>query len=284
MMTLDQYTATLRKRLEADGYTPAEATWCVRDIFASIKGWTRTRLITDGDRELSEELRQSVEAVMAKMHTGEPLQYALGRARFCGMWLSVTPATLIPRPETEQLVDMITDSAGSRSDLRVLDIGTGSGCIAIALARALVTPQVTATDISEEALDVARANAETLRANVTFRREDILTAKPAPASLDIVVSNPPYITPSEKAEMSPRVLDFEPATALFVPQDRPTLFYAAIARYAAVGLAVGGSLWLEINPLYDRATLAGVTAAGFPGAELIRDERGKNRFINAVKP
>lgn len=283
MMTLDQYTSTMRNRLTADGYTDAEATWCIRDIFAATKGWTRTQLVANGDRELSPELQEAVEAVMAKLDRGEPLQYALGRSRFCGMWLKVTPATLIPRPETEQLVDMITDNASGRSDLRVLDIGTGSGCIAIALARALNSPIITATDISNDALSVAADNARNLSATVTLRHEDILTAKPEPQSLDIIVSNPPYITPAEKAQMSPRVLDFEPAEALFVPQDQPTLFYRAIANYAATALVPGGSLWLEINPLFDRQTLADVTAAGFSGAELIRDERGKNRFIKAIK-
>ncbi|MCM1337984.1 MAG: peptide chain release factor N(5)-glutamine methyltransferase [Candidatus Amulumruptor caecigallinarius] len=283
-MTLDQYTDTLTKRFVADGYTRAEATWCIRDIFAALKGWTRAQLVTNGDREVTDELSARVEGVMERIDRGTPIQYALGRARFCGMWLTVTPAVLIPRPETEQLVDMIADSAAGRRNLRVLDIGTGSGCIAIALARALDGAEVTATDISAEALAVAEANARTLGAQVTFTREDILSARPRAASADIIVSNPPYITPSEQSQMSPRVLDHEPHSALFVPQDDPALFYKAIASYAATALTESGVLWLEINPLYADVTLDAVKAAGLTDAELIRDERGKNRFIKACRP
>lgn len=281
-MTIEKYITALRQRITASGYTPAEATWCIRDIFAVLRGWSHSQLLMNGDHELSDQLRDAVDPVVAKIESGVPLQYALGETRFCGLRLKVTPATLIPRPETEQLVDMITDSAAGIPDLRVLDIGTGSGCIAVALARALRSPHVAASDISDAALDVARENARMPGVRVDFRHEDILKAVPQVAAFDIIVSNPPYITPAEKSHMSPRVLDYEPSGALFVPQDDPTLYYKAIARYAAVALAPGGSLWLEINPLFDNQTVEAVRAAGFTDAELIRDERGLNRFIRAA--
>lgn len=149
------------------------------------------------------------------------------------------------------------------------------------MARALRFPIVTAIDISGEALAVAKENADTLKANVDFKSLDILSATPVRDSYDIVLSNPPYIADKEKADMSANVLMHEPHTALFVPDDDPVKFYRAIARYARVSLSTGGSLWLEINPLYAVETRAVIAEAGFMSIELIRDERGKQRFIHA---
>ena len=193
----------------------------------------------NGDREMLPFTAEKIDRVADRVAAGEPVQYAVGKARFMGNDYRVTPAVLIPRPETAGLVDMICKEYDGRSDLRVLDIGTGSGCIAISLARALPFSSVTAFDISAEALAVARDNARSLGVSVDFRQTDILKAEPGgdSRSFDIVVSNPPYICRSEAADMDARVLDHEPAQALFVPDDGPLLFYTAIGRYAQIGRA-----------------------------------------------
>ena len=197
----------------------------------------------------------------------------------------VTPAVLIPRPETAALVDMITDHAGGRSDLRILDIGTGTGCIAISLARALPFADVDASDISAQALDVARENARNLKTKVTFRQEDILKAEPPAAPCyDIIVSNPPYIAESEKADMDARVLDYEPSTALFVPDDDPLRFYRAIAEYALKALVSDGNLYFEINSNYGPQMKEMLADKGFADIEISRDFRGNIRYASARRP
>lgn len=280
-MTLSECIDKARRSLAAAGYSASETGWIVRDIFAALKGYTRVDLVTRSDDEVTGWLASHVDDLVGKICSGVPVQYATGQARWMGMTLKVTPDVLIPRPETEQLVDMAVAAAGDRTDLRILDIGTGSGCIAIAMARALRFPVVTAIDISPDAIEVARENAATLKASVNFMLDDILTATPQRGSYDIIMSNPPYIADKEKAEMGAGVLMHEPHLALFVPDDDPVKFYRAIARYAAVALSPGGSLWLEINPLYVTRTRAAVADAGFMSIEVVRDERGKQRFIHA---
>lgn len=280
-MTLSVCISNTRKRLTEAGFSPAETSWMVRDIFAALKGYTHVDLITRCDDEITDWLASQVQSVVTRIASGTPVQYALGQTRWMGMTLKVTPAVLIPRPETEQLVDMAIADCGDTTDLRILDIGTGSGCIAIAMARALKFPIVTAIDISDEALAVAKENADTLKAKVDFKSVDILSATPVRGSCDIIISNPPYIAEQEKADMGANVLMHEPHTALFVPDDDPVKFYRAIARYARASLNPGGSLWLEINPLYAIVTRATVADAGFMSIDIIRDERGKQRFIHA---
>lgn len=261
-----------------------EAVWMAREILRVLKGWTQVDMVLKADRAITPWLSGRIADAAARVAAGEPLQYILGTARFMGMDFHVNPAVLIPRPETEQLVDMIADHAGERTDLRVLDIGTGSGCIAIALARALKFARVTATDISPETLEIASANARALRTRISAVQSDILNASPEPDSYDIIVSNPPYICESEQSEMNRNVTEHEPHGALFVPDSDPLLFYREIARYAAVALAGRGELWLEINPLHAAATCREVKSNGFSYVTLIKDERGKDRFVSAIKP
>lgn len=242
---------------------------------------TPTMLFTRGDRVLEPETVARYDRILARISAGEPPQYVIGSARFMGMDLKVTPATLIPRPETAELVDMITDRADGRTDLRILDIGTGSGCIAIALSRAIPFCSVEAIDISSDALAVARENGKTLHAPVDFRHEDILHPDPVSEPYDIIVSNPPYIAHREKAAMEPRVKDYEPASALFVPDSDPLVFYRAIARYASTALKPGGFLALEINPLFATDLQVMLAREGFT-CEIVRDSFGKKRFAFAV--
>jgi release factor glutamine methyltransferase len=214
----------------------------------------------------------------------EPIQYIFGSARFYGNSLKVTHATLIPRPETEELVALI-DKENRETDLRVLDVGTGSGCIAITLARVLRFPIVDAIDISEDALAVAQENAQSLRVNVNFKKGDALAMEmPKTPIYDIIVSNPPYIADKEREDMSQNVLQYEPHTALFVPDNDPLRFYRAIGDYGTKALKGGGRLYFEINPLYVEEMRAMLDAMGYKEIRVVRDLPGKERMMVAVKP
>ena len=193
----------------------------------------------------------------------------------------MTPAVLIPRPETEQLVDLIVNE-NKASDLRVLDMGTGSGCIAISLARALKFACVDALDVSREALAIARENAAALKVKVRFFEHDMLLPQPA-ATYDIIVSNPPYICWSERESMDDNVKEYEPAQALFVPDDDPLLFYKSIVRYASQSLESGGRLYLEINQRFGEEMKNLLKGSGFTEVRIIQDSFGKVRFAAAVR-
>lgn len=281
-MTLSELNGRTVTGLTASlGEREARAT--ARLLMEDVLNVTPTTLFTRGDRVVEPETIERFDRYVQAIAAGTPPQYVVGSARFMGMELKVTPAVLIPRPETAELVDIITDRAGSRPDLHVLDIGTGSGCIAIALARALTFPRVEALDVSADALDVARGNAAALGAKIDFFRADILAYTDTPATpYDIIVSNPPYIAESERTAMEPRVKDHEPATALFVPDDDPLRFYRAIARYAAGALAADGTLYFEINPLFASQLRTMLADEGF-GCDIVRDSHGKERFAIACR-
>lgn len=282
-MTIREYFKEIVKLLSPSVGSEAEAT--ARIIFEDVAGYSRTFIFADGDRDITDFTRDKIAAVAKKVSDGEPVQYAVGKARFMGLDFKVTPAVLIPRPETEGLIDLITDDYGNKSDLTVLDACTGSGCIAIALARALPFATVDAFDISDDALAIARENAKSLGANVAFTHADALALKaPAQPLYDIIVSNPPYVCDSEKADMDKRVLDYEPATALFVADSEPLRFYTPIAAYAASALRPGGRLYFEINPLHADALKQMLADAGFENIEILRDYRGLNRFARAQRP
>lgn len=264
-MTVSQTAAYLRSRL-VPAFGDGEARALERIIFEDVMNLRPVDVVVNPDRELPDFMDGKVGGIVERLLAGEPIQYILGRARFCGMTLAVSPATLIPRPETEELVDIITDRYSSRTDLRVLDLGTGSGCIAIALARALKFPRVTAVDLSADALAVARRNAADYRVKIDFIQADMLNLD-LPGPWDIIVSNPPYVLESERAAMHSRVLDHEPAMALFVPDSDPMRFYDAVLRYARESQS--GAVYFEINPL---------CVSRFKGAEIVKDIHGKDRF------
>ena len=223
------------------------------------------------------------DAAVERLLKGEPVQYVFEHALWMGLDLRVTPATLIPRPETAEIIEAVK---GQRSKVQgVLDIGTGSGCIAIALKQRHPDWIVAACDISEEALDVARENTWCNHAEVRFFRCDILSEVPKDGPYDLIVSNPPYVLESEKTSMESRVLDYEPASALFVPDHDPLLFYRRITHLAAGGLlAPQGQLLFEINERFGEETADLLREKGFAEVEIRQDMFGKPRFVKGVRP
>lgn len=242
-------------------------------------GLTPTQVLIGKDKDLSEDKQVLLQNIIDRLIRKEPVQYILGQANFCGHIFYIEPGVLIPRPETQELVNLIKHQ--THSPCSVLDIGTGSGCIAISLA--LMGYQVTAFDISEEALRIARENAQTLHAEVNLKREDILHPSTSAQHWDIIVSNPPYICQKEAVEMDTNILEHEPHLALFVPDEDPLLFYRAIATYATDHLNHYGRLYLEINEKYPAETASLIEEAGFCQVTVHTDNFGKQRFISAFK-
>ena len=259
---------------------PQEVQAMIRIICEDVLNYDPVDVALRQESELPEFAPERIAEIIARLQRHEPLQYVVGNARFHGHRFKVTPAVLIPRPETEQLVDVIIDE-NTASDLRVLDMGTGSGCIAISLARALKFAQVDALDVSRDALAVARENAAALQVKVRFFESDMLAPQPA-GRYDIIVSNPPYVCWSEREAMERHVKDYEPGQALFVPDNDPLLFYKAIAPYAAQSLERGGRLYLEINQRFGNEVRRLLEENGFIEVRVIDDSYGKPRFVIGV--
>ena len=245
-------------------------------------GLSKADIMCGAVEEMTAEKTAELNKIFGRLTEGEPVQYVLGRAEFCGRWFSVRPGVLIPRPETEELCAWITADSKASASPKVLDLGTGSGCIAITLQLDMPESKVTAWDISADALDVARENAQQLGANVNFVKLDALNAKPE-GEWDVIVSNPPYICEKEKKDMAVNVLEHEPHTALFVPDADPLLFYRAITRLAVQTLSKGGRLYFEINPIYADDTCRMMQAEGMTAVELRSDMYGKQRMAKGVK-
>ncbi|WP_418498760.1 peptide chain release factor N(5)-glutamine methyltransferase [Flagellimonas sp.] len=243
---------------------------------------------------LTKEEEQPLFEALTQLKRERPLQYILGTAHFMDLELHVNEAVLIPRPETEELVQWILEEVGSResevgsfSHLTILDIGTGSGCIAIALAKYLPDAKVYALDVSEKALEVARENARLNQVDITFLKNDILAPELEPEfelKLDIIVSNPPYVRELEKEGMKNNVKDHEPSLALFVSDGDPLVFYSAIAQFGRTRLKEGGSLYLEINQYLGEETKALLKAHNFSEIELRKDIFGNDRMLKAIVP
>ena len=231
--------------------------------------------------------QDELEQLAVRLEHQEPIQYVLGQADFCGRTFKVSPAVLIPRPETEELCQWVVEEVREQwraagEGLSVLDIGTGSGCIAVTLAAELAGARVTAWDISEEALLVARENALRNGVSVSFEHHDALHATTtAQPTTDLIVSNPPYICNRERTAMEANVLEHEPHTALFVPDDDPLLFYRAIARYGREALKPGGRLYFEINPLYATSLSEMLRRMSYHDIAIKADQYGKQRMIRA---
>ena len=275
----------LAKRLTSY-YDIQEARGIVRLLLSDLYGMSLTDICVGALDRLTEEQTQQIENAMLRLEKGEPVQYVTGKAHFCDRTFLVSPSVLIPRPETELLCQLIADNdkvVTGNGEIRVLDMGTGSGCIAITLALSMQNASVEAWDVSAEALNMAKSNAESLGASVSFEQKDILglDENNVERCYDIIVSNPPYICNKEAAQMEHNVLDFEPHLALFVPDESPLLFYSAIARFARQALTVGGALYFEINPHYADALCSMLSSLGFANVTIHVDQFGKQRFISA---
>lgn len=247
-------------------------------------GLSKADVLCGAVEEMIPEKAALLQRLFDRLRQGEPVQYVVGRAEFAGRWFSVRPSVLIPRPETEELCALIVEENRHKAPLKVLDIGTGSGCIAVTLQLDMPGSEVTAWDISDLALDVTRENARRLGADITVERRDALALQPLGEQWDVIVSNPPYICNNEKKDMSRNVLDHEPHSALFVPDDEPLLFYRAITRYAASALRPGGALYFELNPLYADLTADMARQEGFTQVSVIDDMYGKRRMMKAGSP
>lgn len=281
MTTLRQLSDIACKKLTPI-YGDSEARWLFRTIMEHLKGWNQVELALRADKEVSDFIVGRVDEAVGRLLEGEPVQYIYGDTYWYGMTLKVSPAVLIPRPETEELVDIIVKN-NPKSDLKVLDICTGSGCIAVALARSLNFPEVSGIDISDDALAIARANADALKVKVNFSKADALSLPDIENTFDIIVSNPPYVLESEKSGMDKNVLDHEPHIALFVPDNDGLKFYKAIALYAKQALTDKGHLYFEINSLTAGQLKSWMEGEGWNDVELLTDMYGKTRFMIAEK-
>ena len=293
-------------------YDAGEAQAIVRTVLDVEYGMTLTDIICGKVNELSSDEERNLEEIIIRLQNGEPVQYVLGEADFAGRTFHVEPGVLIPRPETAELCQWIEENVSSLEadeSKQILDICTGSGCIAITLGLTIPNSEVTGWDISEDALRIAQGNMEMLKAgNVRIEYQDALMlpkaaeaaeiseiseaakmseAAEADSALaknwDIIVSNPPYICEKEKADMEKNVLEHEPSIALFVPDEDPLKFYRAIAEYASSALKSEGALYFEINPIYEKETREMLQDLGFKDIETKEDAYGKKRMMKAMK-
>lgn len=278
---MNKIVAYIRSRLQPY-YTAEEVSALSRIVCCDLLGQAPTDYYLGKDIVLSSKKEQELEDILQRLSRFEPLQYIEGRTLFLGREFWVAPGVLIPRPETEELVELMLKEIPA--DARILDVGTGSGCIAISLAKELPNALVTAWDVSPEALSVARANARKLQADVRFVECDVLACQVDEVGLyDVIVSNPPYVTEAEKADMEPNVLQWEPSLALFVPDDDPLRFYRRIAVLGRDMLADGGRLYFEINRAYGREMVEMLRTMGYVRVRVKKDLSQNDRFVIAEK-
>lgn len=279
---MQQYTQYIQQELEGV-YTPSEISVLHRLILSEICGTSVAAITEDKFSNLSGSQARNLEDILSRLKGGEPHQYVLGKCEFYGIEFRVTPDVLIPRPETEELVEWILAENNAAGRMMILDIGTGSGCIAVTLAKKMPDAVVEAWDLSESAIKVASGNALRNGVEVHFTRRDILQPFETEITYDLIVSNPPYVTESEKETMERNVLGFEPHEALFVPDDNPLLFYERIAGLAMAMLNDQGQLYFEINRSKGELICEMLEKSGFAEVELRNDISGNARMIRAVK-
>lgn len=264
-----------------------EADQLMRILLEDLFNIDLKRQLMEPDLRLDEWQYHQLDEAVKRLLAGEPVQYVTGVARFGDILIKVSPAVLIPRPETEEMVQKICASLPKEKPMRIWDIGTGSGCIAIALAKYFVNAEVIGFDVSEDALQIAKENAESNCANVAFVQDDVLNPKSDffHQPVDLVLSNPPYVCESERAAMEKNVLDWEPENALFVPDDDPLRFYHQILRLVKSQLTLGGQVWFEINERMGEKMLQLCNEMGFAEAEIMLDFAGKPRFcLSRIAP
>jgi release factor glutamine methyltransferase len=274
--------ASMRKEL-AGIFPKEEIESLIFLIFEKMKGYSRTQFLLAREESLSSDELLEIERIVTRLKNHEPIQYILGQTEFYGLSFYAVPGVLIPRPETEELVQWIIQENTLLSP-SILDIGTGTGCIAISLQKNIPQAKALACDISPLCLETALRNAELNAAPISVFEFDILNYSPKVSfpSLDIVVSNPPYVRDTEKLLMNRNVLDYEPALALFVPNENPLIFYERIADFAFIYLNNQGHLYFEINEAFGAQCVEMLQAKGFSNIILKKDMNGKDRMIRSV--
>ena len=280
-MKIKQYKINFIKSL-LPFYDEMEAESFFYILLENKRQLRRIDLALDADKEFSEDEISIWTIILEKLKTQIPIQYILGTTHFYGSEFMVDENVLIPRPETEELVDWIVklnSKTSKKKNLRILDIGTGSGCIAISLAKNIPNSEVFAIDVSEKALAVAEKNSKLNTVSVTFLHKNILETTSLDQKFDIIVSNPPYVRNLEKSEIKPNVLDNEPHLALFVADDDALIFYKKIAELAAANLNPNGQLFFEINQYLGKETLDLLESLGLKNRELRKDIYGNDRMI-----
>lgn len=265
----------------AEKFPQREAEQLMRILLEDLFDIDLKRQLMEPNLRIDEWQYHQLDEAVKRLLAGEPVQYVTGMARFCDLLIKVSPSVLIPRPETEELVPKICASLSREKPMRIWDIGTGSGCIAIALAKHFVNAEVFAFDVSEVALQIAKENAESNGAKVTFVQDDVLHPQSEFFSqpVDLVVSNPPYVCDSERADMEKNVLDWEPENALFVPDEDPLLFYRQMLKLAKDRLTRKGQIWFEINERMGEATVEVCREMGFAEVEIFTDFADRHRFV-----
>ena len=266
-----------------ENYPDTEALALAKMLLVEVFGFSTLELYGGKDKEISGKHRDVLDEMIRRLKKNEPIQYIIGIETFGGLTFEVNQNVLIPRPETRELVEWIAEDCQLEDPCKILDIGTGSGCIAISLAKLLEQVEVEAWDVSEGALQVARRNAERNQVDVLFRKMDVLGDVPEGMLYDVIVSNPPYIAEKEKSQMEHNVLDWEPSIALFVPGEDPLLFYRRIAQLGGSMLKKGGSLYYEINQAYGQETMEMLASMGYQSIELRKDAWGNDRMVKAKR-
>ena len=269
----------------ADVYDPQESEAIILLILSDLLNTSKAKLKAFPETEIGFPQAEKLTSILQELKTGKPVQYILGHTEFYGLNFKVSPAVLIPRPETEELVQWIIETVKQLESpvINILDIGTGSGCIPISLKHNLLNINAFGIDISIDALAIAKQNAESNKANVNFIEADILNfpGDIALPKFDIIVSNPPYVTLEDKTKMHTNVTDFEPHTALFIPEEDPLIFYKAIAEFAKINLSYNGLIFFEINESFGTETIELLRERAFRSIELRQDMSGRDRMIKA---
>lgn len=284
MATIQETQQYIRQSIQA-AYPEPEADAVAQLVLEHVLGQSRGQLRLNRQEEVSEAQEACIKAAVARLQQQEPVQYVLGVAHFYGLDLQVDERVLIPRPETEELVDLVLKEHKGRQGLQVLDICAGSGCIPLALAANLPGAAIYGLEVSEGALEVAKANAAIYKLPVTWLQQDIFGPVQgiAAGSLDIITSNPPYVLEAEKQQIRPNVLQYEPHLALFVPDTDALKYYSRISAVAFALLKEGGKLYFEINERYGAQVQELLLQAGFPAATVVQDLYGKDRIVRAEK-
>ena len=279
-MLLQDLKILLKQKLTTH-FEAVELSSIIGMLIEEVSGWNRTQQILHQNTAFNQAQVDEIEKYTEQLICGKPIQYILGKAWFMGQNFIVNENVLIPRPETEELVEWIISYANIKNKtLSILDIGTGSGCISIALKMALPHCEVSALDISKEALKLAQLNANNLNVSIQWMEQNILDTVALENAYDIIVSNPPYIPIREKESMQKQVVNFEPSLALFVPDEDPLIFYRTIAKMAKQSLSKNGQLFFEIHYDQGNAILTLLNELNFH-AELRQDSFGKDRMIRA---